>query len=93
MIELSEGDVPYGITITESNILWTDWARRMVHRVDKMTGTRQAPVPYALAHLGKPYDLVTVPEERPNIHNTCQGEPCGSARLCLPDGRGSHKCR
>ena len=81
----------------------------MVQRVDKMTGTRQAAIPYALAHLGKPYDLVNVPEECPNLSNTCQvsgelkletwlmisvqGEPCGAGRLCLPDGEGSHKCK
>ena len=37
-----------------------------------MTGIRQPPVPYTLAHLGKPYDLVNVPEECPNLTNTCQ---------------------
>ena len=55
--------------------MWTDWARRMVHRLDKMTGTRQPAIPYALAHLGKPYDLVNVPEECPNMSNTCQVRP------------------
>ena len=44
----------------------------MVQRVDKMTGTRQAAIPYALAHLGKPYDLVNVAEECPALSNTCQ---------------------
>ena len=93
IIELGEGQIPYGITITETNIMWTDWVRRMVHRVDKMTGTRQASIPYALSHLGKPYDLVNIPAECPNLSNTCQGEPCGGGRLCLPDGRGSHSCK
>ena len=67
--------------------------RSMVQRADKMTGSRQPAVKYALAHLGKPYDVVTVPEECPNISNTCQGVPCGPGRLCLPDGRGSHTCK
>lgn len=93
IIELGEGQIPYGITITETNILWTDWVRRMVHRVDKMTGTRQASIPYALSHLGRPYDLVNIPAECPNMSNTCQGEPCGGGRLCLPDGRGNHSCK
>ena len=65
----------------------------MVQRADKMTGSRQPAVKYALAHLGKPYDVVNVPEECPNISNTCQGVPCGPGRLCLPDGRGSHTCK
>ena len=52
--------------------MWTDWRKRMVQRVDKMTGTRQAAIPYALAHLGKPYDLVNVAEECPALSNTCQ---------------------
>ena len=47
----------------------------MVHRLDKMTGTRQPAISYALAHLGKPYDLVNVPEECPNMSNTCQVRP------------------
>ena len=93
IIELGEGQIPYGITITETNILWTDWVRRMVHRVDKMPGTRQASIPYALSHLGRPYDLVNIPAECPNMSNTCQGEPCGGGRLCLPDGRGNHSCK
>ena len=44
----------------------------MVQRADKMTGSRQSPIPYALAHLGKPYDVVNVPEECPNLSNTCK---------------------
>ena len=46
--------------------------RSKVQGADKMTGIRQPPVPYTLAHLGKPYDLVNVPEECPNLTNTCQ---------------------
>ena len=93
IIELSEGEIPYGITITENNILWTDWKKNQVQSADKMSGIRQPAVPYALSHLGKPYDLVNVPEECPNLSNTCQGEPCGPGRLCLPDGKGSHTCK
>ena len=52
-------------------------ARKLVQRADKQTGVRQSAVNYALAHIGKPYDLVNVPEECPNISNTCQ---VGAAR-------------
>jgi len=93
VVELAEGDFPYGITITENSILWTDWNRKLVQRADKQTGARQPSVNYALAHIGKPYDLVNVPEECPNVSNTCQGQPCGRGRLCLPDGMGSHTCK
>ena len=27
IIELPNGKIPYGITITENNILWTDWKK------------------------------------------------------------------
>ena len=27
IIELQNGEIPYGITITENNILWTDWKK------------------------------------------------------------------
>ena len=47
-------------------------SRNMVQRADKMTGSRQSPLPYVLAHLGKPYDVVNVPEECPNLSNTCK---------------------
>ena len=40
--------------------------------MDKLSGSRQPSIPYALSHLGKPYDLVNVPEECPNLSNTCQ---------------------
>ena len=40
--------------------------------MDKLSGRRQPSIPYALSHLGKPYDLVNVPEECPNLSNTCQ---------------------
>ena len=49
-----------------------NYARKLVQRADKQTGVRQTAVNYALAHIGKPYDLVNVPEECPNISNTCQ---------------------
>lgn len=93
VVELPEGDFPYGIAINENSILWTDWKRKNVQRADKQSGIRQNQVKYALSHIGKPYDLVNVPEECPNISNTCQGQPCGRGRLCLPDGRGSHTCK
>jgi len=93
IIELDEFSVPYGIAISENNIMWTDWKKDKVHRADKMTGAVQPSVSYALSHLGKPYDVVNVPEECPNLSNTCQGVPCGPGRLCLPDGKGSHTCK
>ena len=46
--------------------------RKHVQSVDKLSGSRQPSIPYALSHLGKPYDLVNVPEECPNLSNTCQ---------------------
>ena len=27
IIELPNGEIPYGITITENNIFWTDWKK------------------------------------------------------------------
>ena len=27
VVELSNGDYPYGIAITENSIIWTDWRR------------------------------------------------------------------
>ena len=27
IIELPKGEIPYGITITENNIFWTDWKK------------------------------------------------------------------
>jgi len=90
--ELQENEYPYGISITHNSILWTDWKRKFVHGVDKNTGVRQKPVPYILAGVGKPYDLVNVPEMCPYLVNSCQGQPCGLNRMCLPDGKGGHTC-
>ena len=43
-----------------------------MHSVDKSTGVRQRSIPYILAGMGKPYDIVDVQEECPNLSNTCQ---------------------
>ena len=51
---------------------FTYFFRKHVQSVDKLSGSRQPSIPYALSHLGKPYDLVNVPEECPNLSNTCQ---------------------
>jgi len=93
VVELPNGSYPYGIAITDSSILWTDWRRKYIHSVDKRTGARQKSIPYVLATIGKPYDLVNIPEECPNIENSCQGQPCGVNRMCLPNGTGTHVCR
>lgn len=98
VIELPEGSQPYGLALTPDSILWTDWNRRNqragVHRADKRTGIQQVPVRYGLSHIGKPYDLVNVPEGCPrDVNNSCQGQPCGPGRICLPNGLGSHSCK
>jgi len=93
VIELSIGDYPYGIAITESSILWTDWKRKYVHSVDKRTGGNRRSIPYMLANTGRPYDLVNIPVECPNLSNSCQGQPCGLYGICLPSGQSRHVCK
>ena len=65
-----------------------------MQRADKQTGARQPAVNYALAHIGKPYDLVNVPEECPNVSNTCQVTQLAKFFGCLLSSfkcfRGSH---
>merc|ERR550519_1489457 len=61
VVELKPGEYPYGITITDNTIIWTDWKKKYLHRVDKQTGQRQSSIPYRLATLGRPYDLVNIP--------------------------------
>ena len=49
-----------------------------MHRADKRTGIQQVPVRYGLSHIGKPYDLVNVPEGCPrDVTNSCQVENIG----------------
>jgi len=97
LVELPQGSMPYGLALTQDSIVWTDWNRATqrtgVQRADKRTGVRRIPVKYGLAHIGKPYDVVAVPEECPHgVTNSCQGQPCGPGRICLPNGRGGHSC-
>lgn len=91
IIELSAGAFPYGLAMTENNIYWTDWKKKKIHSADKISGERQRSVNYQLASLGKPYDLVNVPEECPMQRSSCQGVSCPGTMLCLPNERG-HTC-
>ena len=92
VIGLSEGDFPYGLAMTENNIFWTDWRNPKVHSVDKVSGERQQPINYQFVRHGRPYDLVNVPEECPNLLNSCRSAGCPDNKLCLPNGRGGHTC-
>jgi hypothetical protein len=46
--------------------------RKFVHSVDKTTGSRQKSIAYSLAGVGRPYHIVNVPQECPNLVNSCQ---------------------
>ena len=46
--------------------------RKSVQSVDKRTGSGLRSIPYMLSNTGRPYDLVNIPVECPNLSNSCQ---------------------
>ncbi|KAK5643749.1 hypothetical protein RI129_007594 [Pyrocoelia pectoralis] len=85
---------PFGITVTDENIYWSDWVLKKIERVNKRTLERLTPLNVPLGGTNKLYGLVAVPQHCLGLVNVCQyfKSQCPVNHICLPDGRGSRKC-
>ncbi|XP_031340654.1 nidogen-like [Photinus pyralis] len=85
---------PFGITVTDEIIYWSDWISKKIERVNKHTLERLKPLNVPLAGTNKLYGLVAVPQHCLGLVNVCQyyKSQCPVNHICLPDGKGSRRC-
>jgi nidogen (entactin) len=86
---------PFGITVTDKHIYWSDWITKKIERVEKNTLTRLPPLQVPLGGSGnKLFGLVAVPQSCPTLTNVCQyyKDQCPADHICLPNGTGSRTC-
>ncbi|XP_044255979.1 nidogen [Tribolium madens] len=86
---------PFGITVTDKHIYWSDWITKKIERADKNTLTRLPPLQVPLGGSGnKLFGLVAVPQSCPQLTNVCQyyKDQCPVDHICLPNGAGSRTC-
>ncbi|XP_031518538.1 low-density lipoprotein receptor-related protein 4-like isoform X1 [Papio anubis] len=72
---------PYGLTLLDSHIYWTDWQTRSIHRADKGTGSNVILVRSNLPGL---MDIQAVDRAQPLGFNKCGSRNGGCSHLCLP---------
>ncbi|KAK1335726.1 hypothetical protein QTO34_003519, partial [Cnephaeus nilssonii] len=72
---------PYGLTLLDSYIYWTDWQTRSIHRADKGTGNNVILVRSNLPGL---MDIQAVDRAQPLGFNKCGSRNGGCSHLCLP---------
>ncbi|XP_053242794.1 low-density lipoprotein receptor-related protein 4 isoform X2 [Podarcis raffonei] len=82
---LSPVQHPYGLTLLDSHIYWTDWQTRSIHRADKNTG---ANVILVRANLPGLMDIQAVDRKHPLGANKCGVRNGGCSHLCLPNPEG-----
>ncbi|CAH0560102.1 unnamed protein product [Brassicogethes aeneus] len=86
---------PFGITVTDRNIYWSDWITKKIESVDKHSLRRAAPIKVPIFASGaKLYGLVAVPNRCPEVTNVCQyyRDQCPDEHICVPNGSGSRSC-
>lgn len=82
---LSPVQHPYGLTLLDSYIYWTDWQTRSIHRAGKDTG---ANVILVRANLPGLMDIQAVDRTQPLGFNKCSIRNGGCSHLCLPNPGG-----
>ncbi|XP_074659834.1 low-density lipoprotein receptor-related protein 4-like [Tubulanus polymorphus] len=81
---------PFGLTLYDNKIYWTDWESKCVHRADKLLGHAREIVRCDLDSL---MDIRMFHRYRQSVPNACQIDNGGCSHLCLlaSQPRG-HRC-
>ncbi|KAK2107972.1 Low-density lipoprotein receptor- protein 4 [Saguinus oedipus] len=76
---------PYGLTLLDSYIYWTDWQTRSIHHANKDTGSN---VIFVRSNLPDLRDIQVVDWTQPLGFNKCSSRNGGCSHLCLPQPSG-----
>lgn len=71
---------PYGVTLGEKYIYWTDWVTKSIEKADKLTGHNRE---HVLSNIGDLKDLKMVSVGRQKGSNPCGVRNGGCSHLCL----------
>ncbi|XP_022236167.1 nidogen-1-like isoform X2 [Limulus polyphemus] len=82
---------PFGITVVNGNIYWTDWEIHFIQRVNRNGGDAE-PLELPLGGNGKLYGITSVPSQCPRVTTLCASHNGGCQYLCLPNGNGQRTC-
>ncbi|XP_078347608.1 low-density lipoprotein receptor-related protein 4-like [Oculina patagonica] len=76
---------PFGLTLLDNNLYWTDWNRDAVYQADKTTASNSTAL---VSGLSQPMDIHAYDRNLPLPDNPCSLSYGGCSHLCLlrPDG-------
>ena len=76
---------PFGISLLDDHVYWTDWTSRTIERAHKVTGDQRQVI---VEHLPDLMGLKAVSRTTPIGTNGCWGHNGNCSHLCLntPDG-------
>lgn len=83
---------PFGLTILNGVLFWTDWERKDIPSVSQDSGQERTPLQAALGGNGKMYGITAVKYTCPRVNGACFLNNGGCAFLCLPSPNGGRLC-
>ncbi|XP_076114053.1 low-density lipoprotein receptor-related protein 4-like [Mytilus galloprovincialis] len=85
---ISNVNHPYGLTITERHIYWTDWQKMAIFKADKDTGSNLLVIRRTLPGLMDLQAVIRSPDDDLHkLENKCKNNG-GCSHLCLPNHSG-----
>uniref|UniRef100_A0A8C7Z935 Low-density lipoprotein receptor-related protein 4 n=1 Tax=Oryzias sinensis TaxID=183150 RepID=A0A8C7Z935_9TELE len=71
---------PFGLTVHEDKLYWTDWQSKSIQSADKLTGLGRRTLAENLENL---MDIHMFHRHRQTVHNPCAADNGGCSHLCL----------
>ncbi len=91
----SDVKYPFGLTLYQGSLFWTDWQEKVIRSAHLETGEAGPSLPVPLGGQGKIYAVVAVPATCPPIFTHCQQGAGGCQarqQLCLPSASTGRTC-
>ncbi|XP_075921535.1 low-density lipoprotein receptor-related protein 4 isoform X1 [Petromyzon marinus] len=80
---------PFGLTVWEGRVFWTDWQAKSLQSASKTTGLGRVTLRENLENL---MDVHMFHRQRPTVATACLHNNGGCSHLCLLAPRGAHSC-